>query len=206
MKYIICLLLSIGLYGFDSLKEVQKPQWVQDYEILVALDAKTSNSLLGIDSNNNGVRDDVEYFILKIYANDSFQADMFLMSAKLIQDIFKLPKDTPQKTRVKLDSDLIKLYTCRDYIVYKKEDPKIIKQELQNKLLIKRKILNNKSRLQAYIEHKNKLPFKFDTLTKEQLLKDKQNCNNIYQSYYENRDKKVVKKRTKSDTVLTNLN
>ena len=206
MKYIFCLLLSIGLYGFDSLKNVQKLQWIQDYEMLVALDSKTNNSLLGIDSNNNGVRDDVEYFILKTYTNDFFQADMFLMSAKLIQDIFKLPKETPEKTRIKLDNDLLKLYTCRDYIIYKKEDPKIIEQELKNKLLIKRKILNNKARLQAYIEHKNKLPFKFDTLTKEQLLKDKQNCNNIYQSYYENRDKKVTEKRTKSDTALTNLN
>ncbi len=206
MKYIIFgLLICVSIYGFELESDIKKLKWVQDYEILVALDAKSNNSLIGIDSNQNGVRDDVEYLILQIYKNDQFQADMFLMSAKLIQDIFKLPNNVPTEIRERLDNDLIKIYTCRDYIIYKNSDSKTIQQELKNKQLIKNKILNTKMRLKVYIEHKSKLPFKLNQLTKDQLKIDKQNCNNIYQSYINNKEDQIPK-NSLINSIISNIN
>lgn len=56
----------------DSIEiEVTEPEVINGYILPPEPDEKLNNStLLGIDSNNNGVRDDVEIYVIKRYAKD----------------------------------------------------------------------------------------------------------------------------------------
>jgi hypothetical protein len=166
--------------------EIQSLKWTKDYETLVHLSMKTQDTIEGIDTNNNGIRDDVEYYVQERYKDSEFQKNMYLSAAKKIQQILTLPKEAPIQTRVKLDKELINLYTCNDYILYKNSNIDI-KTQMRNKSLFKSKVLNSKIRLEAYIEHKKLLPFSFDDLSEEQLNKDKAVCNILYHTY-ENKD------------------
>ena len=89
---------------------------------------------------------------------------------------------------IRLDRELLDIYTCRDYILYRNES-KDIENELLNKTLFKGKVLNTPARLKAYIEHKKILPANFDELTEEELISDKKSCLALYYSY-QNSDQK----------------
>ncbi len=157
-------------------------QWLEDLKVLVSLSDKRIDYLSGIDKNSNGVRDDVERYILSKYMDDPFQRDMFFKAAKKIQKIIALPLNGVIDEHIKLDRELLEVYTCRDYILYRNESENI-EDELLNKTLFKGKVLNTPQRLKAYIEHKKILPSNFDELTDKELIADKKSCLALYHSY-----------------------
>jgi hypothetical protein len=186
MKKLFCTLTLIGsLFTINASQQVVTPvsqQWLEDLKVLVSLSSKRVDALSGIDKNSNGVRDDVERYILSKYMDDPFQRDMFFKAAKKIQKIIALPLNGVVDEHIKLDKELLGIYTCRDYILYRNES-KNIEKELLNKTLFKANVLNTPERLKAYIEHKKVLPMNFDKLTDKELLKDKKSCLSLYYSY-----------------------
>jgi hypothetical protein len=183
-KLFFTLVLTGSLFSLAATdKEVTvDQQWLKDLKVLVSLSSEKVNPIKGKDKNSNGVRDDVERYILTKYMDDPFQRDMFFKAARNIQKIISLPLKGQLDKHIKLDKELLDVYTCRDYILYRNESEDIEK-ELLNKTLFKAKVLNTRERLRAYIEHKKILPANFDELTEKELIKDKRSCVSLYQSY-----------------------
>ena len=187
-KIIVSLTLASSLMLANNIN-INNLKWTNDFETLVNLSSSAENTIKGVDQNKNGIRDDVEYYINNKYQNKPFQKAIYLKAAKTIQTIITLPVDDISQHQ-KLDSTLLNLYTCSDYILYKM-DAQSLDKELQDKIIFKAKVLNTDKRLRAYIEHKELLPFKFDDLTDAQLQKDKNNCVNQYNKY-NNLDKNLI--------------
>ena len=156
---------------------------------MINLSSKTENTLEGIDQNKNGIRDDVEYYVNSKYQDKPFQKAMFTKAAGMMQKIITLPDDAISEHQ-RLDQELLNVYTCRDYILYKMEDDSL-ENEMQDKIIFKGKILNTQKRLRAYINHKQLLPFQFDDLSDAQLIKDKNTCVNQYNKLI-NPDKNLI--------------
>ncbi len=173
-KILIAISLVASLYAADTV-DINNLKWTSDFETLVNLSASVENTLAGLDQNHNGIRDDVEYYVNQKYKNKPFQKTMFLKAAKKMQKIITLHDDKDIKTHQRLDKELLNIYTCRDYILYKMEDDSV-ENELKDKIVFKGKMLNTEKRLRAYIDHKKLLPFKFDDLNEAQLQKDKRAC------------------------------
>ncbi len=171
-----------ALNASDKDIKLNQQQWLQDLETLVNLSNKRVDTIQGIDKNRNGVRDDVETYVLSKYADDPFQRDMFFDAAQKIQKIITLPLNGVIDEHIRLDKELLEIYTCRDYILYRSEKADI-ENELLNKTLFKGKVLNTPDRLKAYIEHKKILPVNFDKLAEDELLSDKKSCLVRYYSY-----------------------
>jgi len=192
MKNLFFTLTLLGsLFTLNASQAELNPvnqQWLDDLKVLVSLSGKKVDVLSGVDKNSNGVRDDVERYILSKYMDDPFQRDMFFKAAKKIQDIIALPLKGVIDEHIRLDRELLDIYTCRDYILYRNE-AKDIEQELLNKTLFKGKVLNTHKRLRAYIEHKKVLPTNFDELTDKELIDEKKSCLTLYYSY-QNEDSK----------------
>ena len=195
MKKFISLLIISGVLSllFAGQKSVEKNKfsWIVDLETLVKLDSQRDDTLQGRDINANGIRDDVESYIEQKFDHDKFQKKMFLEAAYKIQQIITLPKSASVKEHVKLDKELLSLYTCRDYILYRENEDQI-EQEMLNKTLFKAKVLNTQERLSAYIEHKKILPLDFDDLTKDQLKNDKNECLARYRSFLNEEKNSVI--------------
>lgn len=184
-KLFFTLVLVGSLFTLNASNTELNPvnqQWLEDLKVLVSLSNKKVDALIGVDKNRNGIRDDVERYILSKYMDDPFQRDMFFKAAKKIQKIIALPLNGVIDEHIRLDRELLDVYTCRDYILYRNESENI-ENELLNKTLFKGKVLNTPQRLKAYIEHKKVLPTNFDELTEKELIADKKSCLSLYFSY-----------------------
>ena len=166
--------------------------WAKDLQTLIELN-KTSNSLEGSDINHNQVRDDVENYIKQKFANDEFQKIMFLEAARKIQQIITLPAKATVKAHKKLDDELLQIYTCRDFILFKHSDANVQKS-MDEKSEFKEQVLNTTKRLQAYISHKQKIPFKLSIPSDGELKRQKDSCEKLYSK---------IKSESKKTTTLT---
>ena len=181
---VLTAMLSVStlLYAAETTPETRAMHWLDDLQVLVQLDTQRTDSLSGKDFNANGVRDDVEEYVKQKFHKDPFQEALFMEAAKKIQQIITLPEESTPEEHLKLDKELLSLYTCRDYILYR-DNEENIDQELLNKTLFKAKVLNTEERLSAYIEHKKKLPLNFSDLSGEQLRKEKSACIARYRAF-----------------------
>jgi len=178
-KLLFMTIVSISVSA--SIVNIEKNSgWIEDFKVLAALNINANETIQGLDTNNNGIRDDVENYIQKKYKDDPFQKRLFLEASKTIQKILTLPKDTPVKDKVELDNRLLKIYTCRDYMLYKL-DVKDIDKQLKEKFIFKSRVLNTNERLRAYIEYKKALPFYEEKLDDVALEKDRLSCERLYQ-------------------------
>jgi len=182
--FIALLFISsvVTLNASEKDLQVTNQQWLKDLKVLVSMSSEKVDKLQGKDKNHNGIRDDVESYVLSKYSDDPFQRDVFFKAAKKIQKIISLPLKENKDEHIKLDRELLDIYTCRDYILYRNE-VKDIEQELLNKTLFKGKVLNTTDRLRAYINHKKILPADFDDLSDAKLQSDKKSCLKLYNSY-----------------------
>ncbi len=181
MKNVILTISLMGALSFVNALEINNLKWTQDYETLVALSGDADTNIEGVDQNKNGIRDDVEYYIDNKYKNDQFQRKVFKEASKKIQKILTLKKSQKDE-HIRLDQELLNLYTCRDYMLYRLK-VKDIKSEMKDKMLFKAKVLNTNKRLQTYIAHKKLLPFEYSDLTNDELQKNKKECQNLYVKY-----------------------
>ncbi len=170
-----------GLFAQDRLG-TKSLNWLNDLEVLVKLDTQREDTLSGKDFNSNGIRDDVEEYVRQKFHHDPFQEALFMEAAQKIQQILTLPAESSQEEHLKLDKELLSLYTCRDYILYR-DNEQNIEQEMLNKTLFKARVLNTEARLSTYIEHKKKLPLDFTDLSREELKKEKNACLARYRAF-----------------------
>jgi len=171
------LVLNINLSANSKLFDYDV--WAKDLKVMIELSSSQMQTLKGSDKNNNMVRDDVENYIKDKYKNDKFQKVMFLEAAKKIQQILTLTNKATKATHKQLDDELLQIYTCRDYILYKNNDIDVEK-ELKDKIIFKSKVLNTKERLDAYLAHKKVIPFDYSLPTNDILKLQREQCVSIY--------------------------
>lgn len=100
--------------------------------------AENDKTLMGIDSNNNGVRDDLEIFVYKEITKDHRLYRAYLNYIESYQDMMKNVGNIPilRKKYIQMNNDFICILS-------------ISEMESENASLIIRKIFNTKERKKA---------------------------------------------------------
>lgn len=152
---------------------VQVYQEINGYTLPHEPDPVINNStILGIDLNDNGVRDDIEIFIIKKYKNDhKIVTEIGLQGAKAYQMIVDNPLDTDANHKAINDARDCNSY-FRTYAKYFNE-PLLTDEYISR--AYKKLQLNTKSRVRTYIEYDRQLSGGVFTSTKSGKLKEK--CN-----------------------------
>jgi len=135
-----------------------KPKVINGYTLPPEPDPKINNAtLLGVDSNHNGIRDDVERWIVKTFEHSGFRnnlylRDLFLKKAKNYQ--LRLSNEDPRPKEVlKLyieEFDDIKCYPYLNDEEKQKYDELITKYD--------DKIFNTHERLELFFKYEKRLP------------------------------------------------
>ena len=118
---------------------------ISGYRLPPEPDPTINNStLLGIDVNNNGVRDDVERKIIKTY-REPIKITYMMQIAKIGQEILENPVGAAQEHSDKMD----KLGDCGMYI----DDLNISFDILQSVKFYENNMYNTKARVRAYLDY-----------------------------------------------------
>ncbi len=134
-----------------KVKQRNKPEVINGYTLPPKPDPKINNStLLGIDANNNGVRDDVERYIIAQY-KDKHKAVTAIgfQIARAFQEAIRRNSNA-----LPTDTYLDDAQDCNFYFELDAErfgDKKLIDHTLSNDF--ENLILNTKSRVKAYLEY-----------------------------------------------------
>jgi len=113
-----------------------------EYFLPTLSDTKTNNStLLGIDSNNNGIRDDVEIKIIQTY-KEPVKIELMFSYAKLAQDILLEPISQAQV----LEKRMSKIADCSIYLL---QQGITLENEID---FYEEATYNTKQRIQAYLD------------------------------------------------------
>jgi len=145
---------------------------INGYMLPLEPDATINNAtLLGVDSNDNGVRDDVERYIVKIYKDHhKIVTEIGFQGARAFQQILDYPLNTEENYKALRDSS--------DCNVYFRE----VADQLGDSILIDHRInfkklqLNTKSRVRAYLTYDRQLSGGVYRLTPYSQTKNK--CSN----------------------------
>ena len=149
-------------------------------------DPKINNAtLLGIDSNNNGVRDDVERWIYKTYKDKHpIHIDIAMQAARAYKKVL----ETPERAKEIHDEVSAPMY-CMFYYMYDAEDfndPLLIKKSIFTKHFIHAILFNTKERESAFEQYDTLLSGDSYTLTKAEEEKSKCDFNTSkYDQYNE---------------------
>ncbi len=107
-------------------------------------------TLLGIDSNNNGVRDDVERWIFKTYKHPIVQA-VAMQNARAFQIILVDPSKARETVKLMHDQT-----DCEGYYKYQ-DDKKLISRDKSLYTESRPIIINTRERSRAYYEYNQAL-------------------------------------------------
>ncbi|WP_324171185.1 PKD domain-containing protein [Sulfurimonas sp.] len=174
-KYTLKVIAKKNRKPFKATMEVivTKAEIINGYELPPEPDEALNNStLLGIDSNDNGVRDDVEIFVIKKYATDhKIVTEIGFQLASAYQKILDNPLDTEANHKALHDAMDCNYYFSY-YAKYYGESilaKDYIDEDFENLQL------NRKSRVKAYLEYDAQLSGGVYESTKSDKLKEK--CN-----------------------------
>lgn len=106
-----------------------------------------NEGVAGIDSNNDGIRDDVEKYIDEIYKNDPKIRLAARQFAKALQIVISNPENA-----LKTQASVRKAFGCMSYLVNDDYDRY---QDITDR--IKAQVLNTQERNVAYIKYNGKL-------------------------------------------------
>jgi hypothetical protein len=151
ISIIFAILLFNGCRGDDG-KPLKKetpskePKEINGYKLPPEPDPKINNStLLGIDSNNNGIRDDVERKIIKKY-RDPIKIEVQFQDARVAQKILA----SPLKDAKILERESAKQTSCMFYLKHQKV---ISGDDIGTYLrFIENSVFNTKERLKKYLD------------------------------------------------------
>jgi len=134
-------------------------------------DPKINNAtLLGIDSNNNGVRDDVEIWIYETYKDKHpIYIDIAMQAARG----YKLVLEYPEKAR-ELYHEVDKAAYCELYYTYDADEfnePILVTKEIDNRYFRHKIYFNTKERMNAYLQYDHLLSGDSYTLPKSEKMK-----------------------------------
>lgn len=114
--------------------------------------ALNDSTLLGIDSNNNGVRDDVERWIYETYKD---KHPIYIDIAMQAGRAYKKVLETPERAK-EIYPEVDKAADCEAY--YKMDakymnEPLLVKEDIDSKYFRKKIYFNTKERWDAYIQY-----------------------------------------------------
>jgi hypothetical protein len=136
--------------------------------------AVNNATLLGVDSNNNSVRDDVERWIYTTYKDKHpIYADIAMQAARG----YTLVLETPERAKEILE-EVDKAIDCQAYYKYSAEyygDPILIQENAVDEHFRSKIYFNTKERMDAYIQYDNLLSG--DTYTLPTDKEQKEACN-----------------------------
>ncbi len=120
---------------------------INGYTLPPEPDPKINNStLLGIDSNSNGVRDDVERYIIKTYPK-KLQVEILMDGAKTFQKIME--QSTGNATV--LQKNFSRLIACEIYLM--RLNKNLIPENFLFSRILKHIIVNNPDRVKKYLDY-----------------------------------------------------
>jgi len=121
---------------------------------------KNNETLLGIDSNNNGIRDDVEIWILKTYSTQKYPKTKIAIAMQYAKAAQKILENPTIKSKRYLDNAV----DCENYILFDKAKKLNLKSFKAVKFTVDNAIINNSLRDQIF-NTKNRIEqyFKFNT-------------------------------------------
>ena len=145
-------------------------------------DPKINNAtLLGIDSNKNGVRDDVERWIYEEYKDKHpIYTDISMQASRG----YKLILETPERAK-EIHDEVRKARHCEFYYAYSAKyfnEPILIKSDFETKYLRKKIYFNTRERKDAYMLYDTLLSGGSYTLPK---LEDRKKACDFNTSKYE---------------------
>jgi len=131
-------------------------------------DPSVNNStLLGIDSNDNGVRDDVEIWIYKTYKDKHpVYIDIAMQAARG----YKLVLEHPEKA-LEIHDEVSSHVDCTFYYQYDAkyfDEPLLVEDDFDTKYLRKKIYFNTKERMDAYLQYDHLLSGGVYTLLKKE--------------------------------------
>jgi hypothetical protein len=114
------------------------------------------STLLGIDSNNNGVRDDVERWLIVRYKNDhKIVTEIGFQTARASQEILKANPKTYEEALV-VDNIMHDAFDCNSYFrsfanIY--DDPILLDHTILTSTAFKTAQFNTEARIRAYFDY-----------------------------------------------------
>ena len=158
IKLVSLTLLGILILGSGcssnnriDVQQASEPEVIHGYTLPPEPDPVINNStLLGIDSNNNGVRDDVEIWILKKYKDKHpIYTEIAMQAGRAWQKVLEDPSKA-KETVVLVHNSL----ACEGYykVCAKTYNDIVIKNDIVNNNY-KKKIFNNNARKNAFWEY-----------------------------------------------------
>ena len=147
-KFIFLCVLSLSLNANKLTITVYKD--INGYKLPPEPDETLNNStLLGIDSNNNGVRDDVERWIYETYKDKHpIHIDIAMQAGRA----YKLVLEEPERAREIHDEVSASLDCEAYYQIYAKyfNEPILVKEDVDSKNFRHKIYFNTKERMKAY--------------------------------------------------------
>jgi hypothetical protein len=161
----------------------QNGEVINGYTLPPKPDPVVNNStLLGVDSNDNGVRDDVEIYIIKKYKDEKIAIEIGFQIARAYNTVIENPMNAEETVKI-----LNNAQDCESYFEDFADlfgDPIILNQEISSKNF-RAMNLNTKERIGAYLTYDSRLSggvFTLPPMSKakqlctfdvEQMLKDR---------------------------------
>ncbi len=148
IKSILVLFLVVFVNGCkeESTETVKEPEVINGYLLPPEPDETLNNStLLGIDSNDNGVRDDVERKIILTY-QEPIKIELMMAYSKVGQKILENPAGLAYEHQ----KEMTKVGNCEMYLVRQG-----IEVETVN--FFENNSFNTKARVRAYLDYNQAL-------------------------------------------------
>ena len=134
---------SVTLRGGTTIALVSTPEVINGHTLPPEPDPTLNNStLLGIDSNDNGVRDDVERKIIQTY-QEPIKIELMMLYAKLGQEIL----NNPVGLAIEHSNKGTRILNCEMYL--RRQNIKL----KNNIKFFENNTFNTKERVRAYLDH-----------------------------------------------------
>jgi len=162
-------------YKSTQIKEIKYrfyvPEVIQGHQLPPEPDPVVNDStLLGIDANGNGVRDDVEIWILNKYKDKHpIYIDIAMQAARAYKKVL----ETPDKAK-EIHNEVDKAAYCELYYKYDAKyfhEPLLVKEDIDSRYFRHKIYFNTPDRMNAYIQYDTLLSGDSYTLPKSQYMK-----------------------------------
>jgi len=160
IKLVSVTLLGILILGSGcssnnriDVQQASEPEVIHGYTLPPEPDPVINNStLLGIDSNNNGVRDDVEIWILKKYKDKHpIYTEIAMQAGRAWQKVLEDPSKARETTKLMEAAQFCSFYFEFDAIKY--GDTLLIDESIVTNRMFEKTVTNTQERKDAYWEY-----------------------------------------------------
>jgi len=140
-------------YSTSEVASKEEPIVIHGYTLPPEPDPVINNStLLGIDSNNNGVRDDVEIWILKKYKDKHpIYTEIAMQAGRAWQKVLEDPSKARETTKLMEAAQFCSFYFEFDAIKY--GDTLLIDESIVTNRMFEKTVTNTQERKDAYWEY-----------------------------------------------------